>query len=113
MLTRRMQVRAVADLLDGMETGLVWESFAEPWREAYRTLFSLDGDKQEGIQALTRVLAREELGEVLALASTPITFPSLQELAETLPPIEWLWDCLLYTSPSPRDRTRSRMPSSA
>ena len=24
-----------------------------------------------------------------------------------------LWICLLYTSPSPRDRTRSRMPSSA
>ena len=28
---------------------------------------------------------------------------------------EWdgIWSCLLYTSPSPRDRTRSRMPSSA
>ena len=26
---------------------------------------------------------------------------------------EWNKDCLLYTSPSPRDRTRSRMPSSA
>ena len=26
---------------------------------------------------------------------------------------EALADCLLYTSPSPRDRTRSRMPSSA
>ena len=25
----------------------------------------------------------------------------------------WHWICLLYTSPSPRDRTRSRMPSSA
>ena len=24
-----------------------------------------------------------------------------------------IWNCLLYTSPSPRDRTRSRMPSSA
>mgnify|MGYP002682407645 CR=1 FL=1 len=24
-----------------------------------------------------------------------------------------MWNCLLYTSPSPRDRTRSRMPSSA
>ena len=24
-----------------------------------------------------------------------------------------LWDCLLYTSPSPRDRQKSRMPSSA
>eukprot|EP00656_Telonema_subtile_P010090 TRINITY_DN14819_c0_g1_i2.p1 TRINITY_DN14819_c0_g1~~TRINITY_DN14819_c0_g1_i2.p1 ORF type:complete len:123 (-),score=22.58 TRINITY_DN14819_c0_g1_i2:38-406(-) len=26
---------------------------------------------------------------------------------------EWNMACLLYTSPSPRDRTRSRMPSSA
>ena len=26
---------------------------------------------------------------------------------------EILYSCLLYTSPSPRDRTRSRMPSSA
>ena len=26
---------------------------------------------------------------------------------------EEFWTCLLYTSPSPRDRTRSRMPSSA
>ena len=25
----------------------------------------------------------------------------------------WVWDCLLYTSPSPRDRQKSRMPSSA
>ena len=25
----------------------------------------------------------------------------------------WFWDCLLYTSPSPRDMRRSRMPSSA
>ena len=25
----------------------------------------------------------------------------------------WYISCLLYTSPSPRDRTRSRMPSSA
>ena len=25
----------------------------------------------------------------------------------------WFHNCLLYTSPSPRDRTRSRMPSSA
>ena len=27
--------------------------------------------------------------------------------------ISQLYNCLLYTSPSPRDRTRSRMPSSA
>ena len=32
------------------------------------------------------------------------------------PDDHWIFefmDCLLYTSPSPRDRTRSRMPSSA
>ena len=33
--------------------------------------------------------------------------------AETALTDEWNLDCLLYTSPSPRDRTRSRMPSSA
>ena len=27
--------------------------------------------------------------------------------------VDHIGDCLLYTSPSPRDRTRSRMPSSA
>ena len=27
--------------------------------------------------------------------------------------LEWCKDCLLYTSPSPRDATLSRMPSSA
>ena len=27
--------------------------------------------------------------------------------------IPYIYNCLLYTSPSPRDRTRSRMPSSA
>ena len=30
-----------------------------------------------------------------------------------LRPRDLTWNCLLYTSPSPRDRTRSRMPSSA
>ena len=46
-------------------------------------------------------------------------------LADIVPPERWAaicdkaaqdaeaGDCLLYTSPSPRDRTRSRMPSSA
>ena len=28
-------------------------------------------------------------------------------------PMVYIYGCLLYTSPSPRDRTRSRMPSSA
>ena len=34
-------------------------------------------------------------------------------LIKSDPSIAWDISCLLYTSPSPRDRTRSRMPSSA
>ena len=34
-------------------------------------------------------------------------------IAETGDPYGYIGSCLLYTSPSPRDRTRSRMPSSA
>ena len=30
-----------------------------------------------------------------------------------LRPVAVVWRCLLYTSPSPRDRQKSRMPSSA
>ena len=43
--------------------------------------------------------------------------PSTGRLGETVPPADaqlWNpWLCLLYTSPSPRDRQKSRMPSSA
>ena len=35
------------------------------------------------------------------------------EHVDSLEPFNDLAICLLYTSPSPRDRTRSRMPSSA
>ena len=32
---------------------------------------------------------------------------------DVIEPLQYSGTCLLYTSPSPRDRTRSRMPSSA
>ena len=37
----------------------------------------------------------------------------LDILRSQVPGARPCWTCLLYTSPSPRDRTRSRMPSSA
>ena len=36
-----------------------------------------------------------------------------KELWSQISEMGWTGTCLLYTSPSPRDRTRSRMPSSA
>ena len=61
---------------------------------------------------------------VLSNASTPPTrLINLSDVNQTFSNQDGLilvWDlptqsfiCLLYTSPSPRDRTRSRMPSSA
>ena len=41
--------------------------------------------------------------------------PAEESINRSLQEMEWEEDgsCLLYTSPSPRDRTRARMPSSA
>ena len=46
---------------------------------------------------------------VIAMVPTVLASASLA-FAISIPQVQ---DCLLYTSPSPRDRTRSRMPSSA
>ena len=37
----------------------------------------------------------------------------LEDVFQALIPEDWLRNCLLYTSPSPRDLSTSRMPSSA
>jgi len=73
-----------------------------------------DNDSAEELE--TVIIPRQEIlpspsKNNLAVLSPPpridVTSPEASE-PEDLPP-----PCLLYTSPSPRDRTRSRMPSSA
>ena len=41
------------------------------------------------------------------------TNPADEKAMATFVSVEKLMNCLLYTSPSPRDRQKSRMPSSA
>ena len=57
------------------------------------------------------------INDVLAqgVVSSPTTYTwmALTGLSVSLTKDTYYWICLLYTSPSPRDRTRSRMPSSA
>ena len=67
------------------------------------------GDRLGEANALT------ELGIVqYSTGDFPVAAESLrQALALSRDLGDRLGDCLLYTSPSPRDRTRSRMPSSA
>ena len=48
-----------------------------------------------------------------ATVSGPIPLPTKKEIVTILRAVHKYKDCLLYTSPSPRDRSLSRMPSSA
>ena len=63
-------------------------------------LKSLDDDIAKAMEVFQRELAKVRTGR----ASTNM----LDGIR-----LDYYGTCLLYTSPSPRDRTRSRMPSSA
>ena len=62
------------------------------------------------------VVALLDLGENISIYLLLTNFPDITDAqiarASTLTVAKW-WICLLYTSPSPRDRQKSRMPSSA
>ena len=80
---------------------------------AMKTLRNILQTEFRGVYALKviDVLKNPQLAEEDKILATPT-------LAKILPPpvrriIGDLSDCLLYTSPSPRDATLSRMPSSA
>ena len=61
-----------------------------------------------------------DMGGRFGDGSIPIPRDGKNEVTNIEPTFKYEWHakawaitCLLYTSPSPRDRTRSRMPSSA
>jgi hypothetical protein len=62
----------------------------------------------------TRVISRESLPGFLK-ANMPTSGQEVLTFQYSMSGGDESWtnSCLLYTSPSPRDRTRSRMPSSA
>ena len=73
-------------------------------------------DQQEEYLALVESPLRLELHQVVAhqahsvrLREVSVALPSMVRAGLAIEPV----GCLLYTSPSPRDRQKSRMPSSA
>ena len=70
------------------------------------------GITQDEYDLIRKLMGREptltELGMFSVMWSEHCSYKSSRVHLRTLPTT-----CLLYTSPSPRDRTRSRMPSSA
>ena len=66
----------------------------------------------EVMQAVQRQLVEGKQNRTILVVLSPIvSIPT--ELEKMFVVVEHSLPCLLYTSPSPRDRTRSRMPSSA
>ena len=72
-------------------------------RRAARLLVDLRDDRRAGVLHLLELLL-----EVLLLGLLVVVEPLVGLLESLLDRL-----CLLYTSPSPRDRQKSRMPSSA
>ena len=79
------------------------ETLSRPYAQA---LFEHSGGWSEDLDQITQVVS---MPGVSNLIDSPHL--SYQEKVEKF--LLLLEGCLLYTSPSPRDRTRSRMPSSA
>ena len=84
------------DEIDDNKVAAYLEHFADKDKEKYfvKNLENVQGDERDVI-VISFTYAPKEINGRL-----PQTFMQL-------------YGCLLYTSPSPRDRTRSRMPSSA
>ena len=71
--------------------------------------------RHEGWHAAQDCMAGSIKNNMIAIIKPEEDVPMIwRTMAErTYPPHAVPWDCLLYTSPSPRDATLSRMPSSA
>ena len=88
-------------------------------RSDFNAIQHFDGTRMAEIQAFTPagVLPSKVLSKFQTrLAASDFVLPpgySLKFGGESAKRNEAVSNCLLYTSPSPRDRTRSRMPSSA
>ena len=65
------------------------------------------GEKPEVLKEIQQAI---RTGKVQKLASEKLTSDEIPLVGS---PTQLFWDCLLYTSPSPRDLSTSRMPSSA
>ena len=73
-------------------------------------LFADDGDIDRASRSLKAMSHPLRLKILCTLGDREV---SVQDIVDDVGTSQSNISCLLYTSPSPRDRTRSRMPSSA
>ena len=101
---------------DKYDISTLSENEKKVYRKLNQTLKKF-GEEIEHFRFNTAIASLMELInelKVLENCSKEIQGYILKRFASMLAPVApHLGDCLLYTSPSPRDRTRYRMPSSA
>ena len=88
--------------------GQVWQVLAREWRKLNPTdelvIITRDDGRNYSKPMLSTGYTKGKTADQLAMQTAAQMAEQLKADIRT---------CLLYTSPSPRDRTRSRMPSSA
>ena len=87
-------------------------NLAQPWRRRPQELYR--GGDLDAVESAYRRLRRRQgqipEEQVREAKQQPDGIRGMYQVDRDIYPVH---TCLLYTSPSPRDRTRSRMPSSA
>ena len=98
----------------------LWAQIVRAKIDSQRTTLEETGNPHEGFRLLSRKVRSGDPDNVEAQAARrywPLLFGKdfrRDRSAEGINAmLNYSYTCLLYTSPSPRDRTRSRMPSSA
>jgi len=90
--------------------------------ERYKESVLIDEGVIEAIENLIPLAPLHNPANLAGIKAVTTLYPALKQVAvfdtsfhQTIPDYAYMYalPCLLYTSPSPRDRTRSRMPSSA
>ena len=79
-------------------------------QEMFEELYAHSFEIPIGLLAKCEELMAKEKEQIIKTYIFANTEPYMTPVEECA---EQYYNCLLYTSPSPRDRTRSRMPSSA
>ena len=105
---RRLSAEEVSELADQYLDGLTIDQLAIKWSINRGTV--MGHLKRQGVQTRrpSGLLEGERLVEATELYESGVSLNQLGKRFELDPKT-----CLLYTSPSPRDKRQSRMPSSA
>ena len=93
-------------------------NLGEPWRVQMNADIKSAADAAPSIKVIYKDAQNDTLRQRAHIEEfigqgVDLLIVSPKEAAPLTPIIRNAYTCLLYTSPSPRDRTRSRMPSSA